>query len=300
MLGMLRGSQIEIKLKVTGVKSIRKQMEVKLEEIPLHVWHENGFKAIGDMWGRFINAEKDTMESWRLDQALICVKVKSLKHITTNTHLKVNGRDYFIRATIVDVVKSEPRVRVSNFGEGTSDSKLESRWSEEGWCEDWVEFDGCTPIEENCRRTVARIKKEECLQSLLTRLDNNGYFSEKWECDRIGLVDLEVKNQALLNKWIWRYKKKRDSLWREVLVQKTSCDPNELLPNMMKKSGKITKFSSWEEGIWVWNVQIRRQLLDYEVEQWEQFEGSLKEFHLSKDFKDEMSLSCEDLAISFR
>ncbi|WRX16642.1 RNA recognition motif domain - like 10 [Theobroma cacao] len=150
---------------------------VKLEEIPLHVWHESSFKAIRDTWGRFIKADKDTMESWRLDQALICVEVKSLKHITTYTHLKVNGRDYFIRATIVDVVKSEPRVKASNYGEGTSNSKSKSQWSEEGQHVDWVKSGGCTPIKENCTRTVARMREEENLQSLLARPLKSGYFS---------------------------------------------------------------------------------------------------------------------------
>ncbi|EOY15545.1 Uncharacterized protein TCM_034564 [Theobroma cacao] len=56
----------------------------------------------------------------------------------------------------------------------------------------------------------------------------------------------------------------------------------------VKKSGKVTEFGIWEDGRWAWNVQFRRQLFDWEVEQWEQFHDSLKEFHLCKDFKDEL------------
>ncbi|EOY03669.1 Uncharacterized protein TCM_018759 [Theobroma cacao] len=53
------------------------------------------------------------------------------------------------------------------------------------------------------------------------------------ECGGIGITNIEVKNRALLNKWIWRYGKERDSLWREVLVAKTKSDPTMLLPSQV-------------------------------------------------------------------
>ncbi|EOY23054.1 Uncharacterized protein TCM_015057 [Theobroma cacao] len=55
----------------------------------------------------------------------------------------------------------------------------------------------------------------------------------------------------------------------------------------VKKSGKVAEFGIWEDGRWAWNVQFRRQLFDWEVEQWEQFHDNFKEFHFCKDFKDE-------------
>ncbi|KAL4298144.1 hypothetical protein GQ457_12G026210 [Hibiscus cannabinus] len=49
----------------------------------------------------------------------------------------------------------------------------------------------------------------------------------KWEnlckpkrCGGLGLVDIKVKNQSLLNKWLWRYGNEPDSLWRKVIDAK--------------------------------------------------------------------------------
>ncbi|EOY19422.1 Uncharacterized protein TCM_044508 [Theobroma cacao] len=43
----------------------------------------------------------------------------------------------------------------------------------------------------------------------------------RYEDGGLGIIDLEIKNRTLLNKWIWRYGRERDSLWREVIVEKT-------------------------------------------------------------------------------
>ncbi|XP_017974450.1 PREDICTED: uncharacterized protein LOC108661541 [Theobroma cacao] len=120
------------------------------------------------------------------------------------------------------------------------------------------------------------------------------------ECGGIGMVDLEVKNRALMNKWIWRYENDRDSLWREVLVEKIGSDPTKLLPNTryavgdgknllfwrdewiegislahafprihalaVNKLGKIKDFGRWKEEKWVWNMELRRQIFDWEVQ----------------------------------
>lgn len=52
------------------------------------------------------------------------------------------------------------------------------------------------------------------------------------ECGGIGVTDLEVKNKALLNKWIWQYGEEKDSLWREILVGTTGSDLIVLLSNV--------------------------------------------------------------------
>lgn len=36
----------------------------------------------------------------------------------------------------------------------------------------------------------------------------------------LGMVNLELKNWALLAKWWWRFRVKRDALWRKVVVSK--------------------------------------------------------------------------------
>ncbi|EOY00968.1 Uncharacterized protein TCM_010873 [Theobroma cacao] len=52
------------------------------------------------------------------------------------------------------------------------------------------------------------------------------------DCGGIGITNIEIKNRAMLNKWIWRYGMETDSLWRTVIVDKGSSNPSILLPNM--------------------------------------------------------------------
>ncbi|XVF83970.1 hypothetical protein PTKIN_Ptkin16aG0537100 [Pterospermum kingtungense] len=56
----------------------------------------------------------------------------------------------------------------------------------------------------------------------------------------IGLVDLELKNRALLNKWIWRYAEDEKSLWRRVVDGCYGGSNNDLIPRMSNH----TRFSS--------------------------------------------------------
>ncbi|XVE89968.1 hypothetical protein DITRI_Ditri20bG0039100 [Diplodiscus trichospermus] len=48
----------------------------------------------------------------------------------------------------------------------------------------------------------------------------------------LGLVELDIKNCALLHKWICRYSVETDSLWRKAIVGIYGCGDNELLPNV--------------------------------------------------------------------
>ena len=44
------------------------------------------------------------------------------------------------------------------------------------------------------------------------------------------IVDLRLKNRALLNKWIWRFRKEQDALRRSVITTKYRGNPNDLIP----------------------------------------------------------------------
>lgn len=153
---------------------------VKLEEIPLHMWHEDCFKAIRDTWGSFIKVDKDIKEKWRLDQALICGEVKSLRNITTYTHLMVNGRDYFVRSSIMEVEKTEPRVRPSSFYEAMTESVSKSHWSKEDQNREWEEAGEGDVIEDNFRKSTSWRGESGMLQSPIPRFDNYGYIGERW------------------------------------------------------------------------------------------------------------------------
>ncbi|GMI94627.1 hypothetical protein HRI_003132000 [Hibiscus trionum] len=46
----------------------------------------------------------------------------------------------------------------------------------------------------------------------------------------MGLVDVKVKNQALLNKWLWCFGTENDKLWRRVIVAKYGLSNDNLTP----------------------------------------------------------------------
>ncbi|GMI91067.1 hypothetical protein like AT4G29090 [Hibiscus trionum] len=71
----------------------------------------------------------------------------------------------------------------------------------------------------------------------------------------LGLVDAKVKNQALLNKWVWRFGKEGNSLWRRVINAKYGYDESSLLPSTDVKSKQS----------WVWrNIEKPLQNVDDE------------------------------------
>ncbi|XVF04129.1 hypothetical protein REPUB_Repub05bG0055500 [Reevesia pubescens] len=50
----------------------------------------------------------------------------------------------------------------------------------------------------------------------------------------LGLVKLNLINRALLNKWVWRYSKEQNSLWKLVIDSKYGDTVSTLLPSMKK------------------------------------------------------------------
>lgn len=36
----------------------------------------------------------------------------------------------------------------------------------------------------------------------------------------LGLVDMELKNKALLKKWVWQYGNELEEFWRRIIVKK--------------------------------------------------------------------------------
>lgn len=56
----------------------------------------------------------------------------------------------------------------------------------------------------------------------------------------------------------------------------------------MKKKGKVCEFRYQENERWVWEIELRRQPLGQEEEQWKAFISVINKFQLSKEFKDEL------------
>ncbi|XVE80966.1 hypothetical protein DITRI_Ditri15bG0024200 [Diplodiscus trichospermus] len=50
---------------------------------------------------------------------------------------------------------------------------------------------------------------------------------------RLGIVDLKLKNRALMNRWIWRFGVEKDALWRKVVDAKYDGSEYDLLPNVL-------------------------------------------------------------------
>ena len=46
----------------------------------------------------------------------------------------------------------------------------------------------------------------------------------------LGIVDLKLRNRALLNKWIWRYGEESDAMWKSIIVSKYGGESDGLTP----------------------------------------------------------------------
>ncbi|KAK3229173.1 hypothetical protein Dsin_001054 [Dipteronia sinensis] len=110
------------------------------------------------------------------------------------------------------------------------------------------------------------------------------------------------KNRSLLTKWLWRFGREDSSLWKRVLCAKYGVSVSSLcwdwwspsssshfvkaidrLLHEGSNSNRILKegfqviigikkeFGQWVDDKWTWKVQLRRQLFDWEREQWKCF-----------------------------
>ncbi|XVF41900.1 hypothetical protein PTKIN_Ptkin01aG0317600 [Pterospermum kingtungense] len=187
-------------------------------------------------------------------------------------------------------------------------------------------------------------KLEEDIHALEVSAVNGGNWeSVRTELGGLGIVDLNLKNHALLSKWIWRFADEKDALWRKLIIQKYGGDSDSLIPdvryfrrfspvwrNITKplylvdelsvslangmgfalgngasilfwsrdwipgtilklvfprifvlanlKEGKVGDYGSFVDGCWVWNVVLRRNVFDWEKNQWEAFLRLLEEY----------------------
>ncbi|KAE8681658.1 hypothetical protein F3Y22_tig00111311pilonHSYRG00247 [Hibiscus syriacus] len=109
--------------------------------------------------------------------------------------------------------------------------------------------------------------------------------------------------QALLGKWVWKFASEKRSWWKEVMCNVNNLDPNSLLignncsaraswiwrgvrfPRLFalsnNKRGKVAEFRMNSNSGWVWDIQMRRNLVDWEVEQWLQLISLLNNTNLS-------------------
>ena len=72
---------------------------LRLEGVPLHLWSEKLFSAIGALWGSFVTTDDSTHRRLRFDIARILVSVKSDSAIPPSIFFKANGEYYKISIT---------------------------------------------------------------------------------------------------------------------------------------------------------------------------------------------------------
>ncbi|KAE8716020.1 hypothetical protein F3Y22_tig00110156pilonHSYRG00217 [Hibiscus syriacus] len=118
----------------------------------------------------------------------------------------------------------------------------------------------------------------------------------------LGVLDLRLINRVLLGKWVWKFANEKDSLWKNLLCcihnssnlslsLSSAVSPQDswvwrgIRSNYEKRDeigdclrsnskmqvgngGRVADFGSQEISGWVWNIQLRRNLCDWELDQW--------------------------------
>ncbi|XP_039002867.1 uncharacterized protein LOC120129436 [Hibiscus syriacus] len=149
----------------------------------------------------------------------------------------------------------------------------------------------------------------------------------------LSFFDVNLRNRALLNKWIWRFSLDEESLWKNVVAAKYNYVQDSIIPNdanvrkfswiwcsiinpaescgivflsevkcvmgngskidfwsdnwtelvslkasfprlfriANKKAGKISEFGHWVNGVWEWEIELRRHLFEWEKALWSDF-----------------------------
>ncbi|XP_028127279.1 uncharacterized protein LOC114323799 [Camellia sinensis] len=98
----------------------------------------------------------------------------------------------------------------------------------------------------------------------------------------LGVRRLVLFNLALLGKWLWRFVEERERLWRRVVVAKFGVDRGVLVSAMRVEEGQLR----------VWNVQLRRDVQDWELDQLVDLLGFLYDLHLGQADNDALVWDC--------
>ncbi|RVW38516.1 putative ribonuclease H protein [Vitis vinifera] len=110
----------------------------------------------------------------------------------------------------------------------------------------------------------------------------------------LGIRSLVALNKALLGKWSWKFVVERDSLWKQVIIDKFGVEEGGWCSREVKEAygvGDQWVFDAWEEDreVGSWNPLFSRHFNDWEMEE---VEGLLRKLHplvLNRDVEDVLS-----------
>ncbi|KAK3199285.1 hypothetical protein Dsin_022700 [Dipteronia sinensis] len=57
-----------------------------------------------------------------------------------------------------------------------------------------------------------------------------------------------------------------------------------------KKDGKVIEFGNWNNDVWKWEVQLRRNIFDLELDQWKAFEACIGSQKIRKSVSDMIAM----------
>ncbi|KAK2640371.1 hypothetical protein Ddye_028166 [Dipteronia dyeriana] len=99
------------------------------------------------------------------------------------------------------------------------------------------------------------------------------------------------KNNGLLAKWVWRFGYEGSSLWKKVICASYGLEANCIRWKWqgVDKNGKVQDFGQWQEDRWIWKVNLRRQVFDWEVVQWIRFLSFLDYLVIQRNSNDSLA-----------
>ncbi|KAK2659848.1 hypothetical protein Ddye_006381 [Dipteronia dyeriana] len=124
----------------------------------------------------------------------------------------------------------------------------------------------------------------------------------------LGVGRMKDKGLSLLVKWLWRFSREHSALWKKVIClssgkkvrfwndikwDSVSLKMAFLRINALAKNkeGMVRQFGRFENSSWKWEVNLRRELFDWEINQWNRFLLSLDSVNIRENFQDAIAWS---------
>ncbi|OMP03730.1 hypothetical protein CCACVL1_02287 [Corchorus capsularis] len=138
-------------------------------------------------------------------------------------------------------------------------------------------------------RKILVEKNGYCDRNLVPDVANNRHASALWKNIIKSLSpQFAASNSWLANTGFSLGNGANISFWHcEWIVGYTlRCSFPRIFALCVNKLGSVVEFGSWVDGTWTWHIELRRELFDWEKEQWEGLFELLKDYVPCPDFSD--------------